>query len=96
MTSIYTYNCKFQLRDEDDVVYNVEAKARIERDYSPDVPYLKNGDPGYPGWDDYEIIELEYTLTDENGQQLLHTEEWEDKVQDFILEDTDNWDLIER
>lgn len=51
---------------------------------TPDVPYLRNGDPGYPG-DPEEVTDIEATI---NGTVLDLSEEQEGAIAKLIIEET--------
>jgi hypothetical protein len=64
-----------------------EIELRIEATYSPGcdaVPYLKNGDPGFPS----EPAEVEIlSATDDNGTEWELTEREEERVREKIEEE---------
>ena len=81
-------------------VYSGLKVYSIEYSYTPgtpDVPYLRNGDPGYPGDpDEIDIIKVFYMekeLTTEEQQEILDTEKGKVSIIDALYEYVNNnWD----
>ena len=67
---------------------NEEIELYIQYSYSPgtpDVQYLPNGDPGYPG----DPPEIEITLVTCDGKLFKLTDEEYDKIYDLCFDNAD-------
>lgn len=71
--------------------YSVNVVAYGTYTHIPGRKYMRNGDPGYPDEDDFEIDEVNATWTDENGNVVEETEEMYDVLEECLYED-DGWE----
>lgn len=70
----------------DDIEFDVSC--RIIHDHEDDVPYLKNGDPGYPGYDDIEVDKLDYVIKTEDVEDKP---EYEDLIVNYLNDHMEEW-----
>lgn len=60
----------------DDKKYTADVKARASYSFRRGRMYLRNGDPGYPDEEDFEIDDVEVlSITDENGDEITYDED---------------------
>ena len=70
--------------------YGDEIEITVKGDYTPgteDVPYLRNGDPGYPG--NPPEIEITSATRDYDGEEVELTEEETERALELIQEAAD-------
>lgn len=83
-----TYTYEINLERPDDDGYR-EVRATVHYRYTkgtPDVYYLRNGDPGYPGDpDEFEVLRV----VDAAGNEYSLTEQEEDQVYQQLCEQED-------
>ena len=81
--------------------YKVDVFAVGFYDYRPAVMYLRNGDPGYPEEETWEVDEVDavWKETKEDGSEIEvePTAEMEEALERWLYDlDWDEWDCPER
>lgn len=99
MRSHYTCNYKNDDLDidVDGVIYSVDVEATATYSHDDGCMYMRNGDPGYPPEDDFDIDEVNInsvTLIDEEGNVSGITDaellkKIKDKVRDYLSDHED-------
>lgn len=67
--------------------YSVVVSAYGEGWYTPAVPYLRNGDPGYPADGDWDIKEIDITqikVWDEDKEDWAVVNDYSDEYKDLV------------
>ena len=97
-------NCRFSgTIDEfeyDDRLYRIDVEATATAHHDPGCMYMKNGDPGYPPEDSFDIdeVDAEWYLIDEDDDsetEVEKTEEMNDALLEYLEEHDELFEFSE-
>lgn len=97
-------NCRFSgTIDElecNDKLYRIDVEATATAYHDPGFMYVKNGDPGYPPEDDFEIDEVDarWYLIDEDDDsetEVESTDDMESELWSYLEEHDDLFEFLE-